>query len=154
MNDDNKQDLEHCWEYFKFHGKQRISLFRFYIAIFTFFLASSGFLALRFCEPEIFAELSSILISIVFVIVTVIFHLLDRRNRQLIHYGEDGLREIENKYLNADLSKVNVFTHERNDVCDKESKTGHTVCFRTIYILAYVSAGIVFLSSIIFLLCF
>jgi len=142
--------INHATKYFEIHANQRITLFRFYIAFYTFFLAGSGFLAVRFAMPGIFAEVSGILISVFFIIITVVFHLLDRRNRQLIHYGEDALREIENKYLinNSDLSKVKVFTRERLDIYDKKSYISHTACFRTIYILAYVSAGILFVTAL------
>ena len=144
--------FEHLWKYFEIHANQRISLFRFYIAFFSFFIAAAGALLLRFSFPGPFAEISAILVSIVFFIISLNFHLLDRRNRQLIHYAEDGLRSLESKCIDDDeCNLVRVFTKEKEE---QDRRARHTSCFRSIYISAYSISGLLFLGTLIWLFCF
>lgn len=138
-------ELEHAWNYFQIHANQRISLFRFYIVFFSIYVTGAGFLLVRFPYNRIFDELSAITISIAFIIITIMFQLLDLRNRQLIHYAERALRDIEK---NFDNKIYRVFSKEFKDKIHGNSRTGHTTCFSIIFICSYLVAVIFIIFAI------
>lgn len=134
---------EHAWKYFEIHANQRIVLFRYYIGIFIFFISAIGFLFIRFYQDGILSEISAFAASIIFIIITCIFRLLDLRNRELIHFGEDALREIESN-LNSPITNK-IFIKEKL----KSTCTNHTKCFSALYNTAYIIASLVIVASII-----
>lgn len=85
--------FELAWRWFALHAKQRVSMFH-------FFLIAAGFLANAFAllvrenltEQAAWLGFSTALVSGAFV-------LLDRRNRELVHVGEDLLAQFEFKHL-------------------------------------------------------
>ncbi len=147
-NSNDRMYFDHLWKYFEIHANQRISLFRFYIAFFVFFITASGYLLIRFTFLGIFSEISAMALSLTFILITIIFQLLDNRNRQLIHYAEEGLENMEDQLFN---NKDKCFKKEKED---KNSRIHHTTCFSIIYIFSYVFSFVLLLSSIIYLCCF
>lgn len=88
---------DHAWGYFSLHADQRISVFKMYLAIFALFITSSGFMVSRFPSATIAEEIIEIGMAMVFIFLTIIFYLLDKRNRCLIKMAEESLRDIESK---------------------------------------------------------
>lgn len=145
---DHQIDLQdYVWRYFEFHANQRILLFRFYIAIFVFFGSAIGFSFIRFYNPGKLAEITVIVSSLTFIILTLIFQLLDRRNCQLIEYSKNALRDIE-LFHNFTPDSSRIFTKENLDANDKRSRISHKKCFSLIYSLAYVESMLAFFAAI------
>jgi hypothetical protein len=88
----------------------------------------------RYPSVRFMEELAGIVLSLAFAFATVIFQLLDGRNRQLIHYAEDALRVIESNSKSpvAEFSRnvsdcnelkpnyLKVFVREECDKCKGE----------------------------------
>ena len=85
--------FEYAWRYFAYHAKQRVTMF-------NFFLLGSGVIANAYgllLRGE--SHLQAGGVALVGLLVCVIFFMLDIRNRQLVHLGEDALRRVEKDYL-------------------------------------------------------
>lgn len=78
-------DFGYAWEWFRFHGEQRMTTFNFYLIVFGALLA----ITLTTIEKGMF-YVSSFL-SLVGLAITFLFYKLDERNRYLIKIGEQAL---------------------------------------------------------------
>lgn len=146
MEPDLQLHRKHLWDYFELHANQRIALFRFYTLILGLFITSSGFVLIRMPENKSpFDEYMVAVLCVIFAFLTLIFQLLDGRNRQLIHYSEEMLGDFEKKCL-CDESRV--FTQEQKEKCNGNNRIGHTACFLTLFIGSYIAAGSLFLFMI------
>ncbi len=85
--------FEYAWRWFALHANQRISMFHFFL-IGTGILANAYVLLIR----ESFEGMAGGL-AIVGALVSIVFALLDRRNRQLVHMGEEVLKDLESRVL-------------------------------------------------------
>lgn len=145
-----KADLQriHLWSYFELHANQRITLFRYYTIILGLFITSAGVILIRYHQQSSMEEVTGIILSIVFFILTVSFYLLDQRNRQLIHYAEKSLREFENECLKNNIftKESCVFSKEQDDKRDGKSCIGHSKCF----LIIYCASSLVALSLLLF----
>jgi hypothetical protein len=139
--DEARMRLDHAWRYFELHANQRISLIRYYIIFYSLYLSGCGYL---FVQHDWIINHSTIIkpLSFVFIIITVIFYILDNRNRTLIHIAEKSLRELEKEmgYQNP----YNIFTVE-NEPSSQGKTVGHTDCFRALFILGTITAMIIML---------
>lgn len=136
----------HLWDYFYLHANQRITLLRFYTLLLGLFITSSGFVMIKFPEKTVLEEVMASSLCFIFFLLTVIFHLLDRRNRQLIHNAEEKIRDFEKKYFD-EVSQIFLIEHEQKR--NGDSTTGHTTCFSAIFCISYVLSTIILFSSII-----
>jgi hypothetical protein len=134
---------EYAWRYFELHANQRISLFRNFVFILTVYITGIGFLVVKFHDSSYIEEIAAIVLSLTFILVTIIFWLLDARNRHLVHIGEDSLKEYENS--SAGNAEHKLFIQE-----NKRSFCGlkHTYCFRILFGIAIAAASLVILSSL------
>ena len=85
--------FEYAWRYFAYHAKQRVTMF-------NFFLLGSGVIANAYgllLRGELHLQAGGV--ALIGLLVCVVFFLLDIRNRQLVHLGEDALRRVEQEYL-------------------------------------------------------
>jgi len=156
-DDDKKFDIAtYLWKYFELHANQRINLFRFYTIFFAFYLTSSGFLLIQFSKTDTNLKaisIGAIALSIIFLAITFVFHRLDLRNRELIHFSEKALRKFE-KFGKDDSTKLSkkfrIFTIE-----NKKSTTcfPHTVCFTILFTIAYLSSIVSIISWGYYLIC-
>jgi hypothetical protein len=147
MNSDNcknKLELDHAWRYFELHANQRISLFRYYVVIFSLYITGIGFMLIRFDhlvrssgKASSVEEIFVIIFSAIFMIITLIFFHLDQRNRDLIHLSEDALVQLENNFNFTD--EIKIFNREKvsSDNC---SCYKHTKCFNSFFLLSIISA--------------
>lgn len=80
---------DYAWKWFEYHAKQRISMF-------NYFLVASGILAHAYvnliCEKCFILAVGLALIG---TVVSFCFVMLDFRNAQLVYWGEDLLRRME-----------------------------------------------------------
>lgn len=141
-NNLNNIIFEHLWKYFEIHGTQRMSLFRYYIFFFTLFITSSGFMFIRFPYERILHEEAAIVLSIVFIFITLVFHLLDQRIGKFTHNAINGLKIFEKStFLNE--KKYHIFS--------SEGTTGglkHSADFLMIYILGYFLCSLLIITSL------
>lgn len=129
--------LLHAREYFEFHANQRISLFRYYIVLYTLYITGCGYFFARSTDPN--SHLPDLItpISIAFICITIIFYIIDNRNRQLIKLSEKALRNCE-KELEFQ-APYNIFTIEEQ-TSSKSNKLRHTDCFRAFYLITVTTA--------------
>lgn len=146
--DQNNSMSDHAWKYFEFHANQRIVLLRFYIAILVFYSGAVGFLFIRFYQPGPLAEIAVIFLSIAFIILTIMFQLLDARNCQLFGYAKKALMSIESNFSPQNKA-LKIFTLEKVECDNGQSKTTHKMCFTAIYWLAYGTCIVAILVSIV-----
>lgn len=132
---------EHAWKYFEFHGNQRITLIRFFVAFITLYLTGVALLSRGFhCFGKSY-EIFALIISLSFIVGTYIFQQLDLRNRELIKLSENSLVEIENNIEGAPDS-ARIFRKEKDT---DSAYIGHTAAYRYIFQFSY-------LLSIIFII--
>lgn len=158
MEDDPKRDNQckielqrkHLWDYFELHANQRITLFRYYTIILALFVTSAGVVLIRYHQQPTLDEAVGIVLSIVFLILTLSFYLIDRRNRQLIHYAETAMRELENECVDKNFfnKEFCIFTIENRDTENGNNHFGHTHCFKMIYWTSAVAAISLLLFSV------
>lgn len=149
--------LKYLWNYFEFHAKQRITLFNFYTGFFIFDISAIGYLLLRFHKdiPTTRLAVLILVLSIFLILITRIFHWLDDRNRQLIHYAEESLRHLEKNIpgnvgnlSGVETREISIFTKENNDKINGRALRGHTECFRRLFYCAYTIGFILFITSV------
>jgi len=137
----------YSWDYFQLHAKQRTDLFRFYIIFFSLFITAASFLYVRFPYPRIIHEIAAIILASAFSTITIIFHLLDRRNKELIGYSKDALKELESEEFFF-KEKLKLITTEDQKRKNGESCKNHTFCFRIIFIVGYCLAFFLIFASV------
>jgi hypothetical protein len=82
----------YAWSYFSFHADQRMKTFHFYILVIAAIGAAIITLISRAGEKQWLAE-ASLCITVAFL--SLMFYLLDRRNRELVRNGERALRHLD-----------------------------------------------------------
>jgi hypothetical protein len=92
--------FELAWRHFDFHAKQRTQMFHFFI-ILTPFLFGGCFILFK--EREIMGSFPPIIASVGGGFLSLLFFLLDQRNRQLYRVSYDALRLLENQLLFTDF---------------------------------------------------
>jgi len=145
-NKNNGDPFDHAWKYFELHATQRISLIRYFIAFFSLYVTAAGYMLIKFCQPDILEELAVLTLSIIFILLTIIFKLLDARNRDLIHLAEESLRKIEekNKFDEAEcIFKKEMEQTYRND------PVRHSRCFKWIFHIACITSWLLLLFSLL-----
>ena len=163
-NKNNKRSEEDyriiTWNYFKLHANQRIQLFRFYIIFFSLFSVVIGHLISEFHFVSSYQELIVILLSLAFLLITVIFWFIDNRNRYLIHNAEAYFVCYEKKFENDNqnnrfkdvINKAAIFTLEETDKQNGKCNFRHTILFRMIYAIG-ILLSIIFISFGLYSIC-
>ena len=96
INESEHKLLEFSWKWFEFYAKQRTTMFNFYVVIAAIFL--NGIILSKIHIDKISTE-TPIFLSIFAVIISIIFMLLDYRNRQLLDMGEALILYSEKKHI-------------------------------------------------------
>jgi hypothetical protein len=104
----NENRLSYAWNWFSFHAGQRTT-------IFNFFLVAMGLILAAFAKCVEVNLLLAKTIAILGAIVSLIFLLLEIRNRELTHMGEDVLRRLESEFLFKDQILTKDYTDKQND---------------------------------------
>lgn len=98
QNDDNIFDAQRLrWEFFKLHANQRLTFFRYYIALLVASFVAYFYIYdhLRNCHGTIFLYICLILSGLIISCITVLFCYIDKRNRELIENAKKSLDEIK-----------------------------------------------------------
>jgi hypothetical protein len=91
--------IDHSWKYFAFHAEQRMKVFNFFfLAINALVAAAAG---AAYAKLWLFVSLSG---AAVFF-VSIVFYVLDRRNKQLVEIGELALLDFQ-KEVDSRLSHI------------------------------------------------
>lgn len=143
----DKPSYHHAWRYFELHANQRISLFRNFVVLLSLYVTGAGFLLVKFhykhAPQSNIEESGLVILSIIFILVTIIFWFLDKRNKDLIHFAENSLIEHEKYCTMDDTHKI--FLKEKNS---SQCAIRHTLCFRALYIISIISALAIAMWSI------
>lgn len=154
MND----KFEHAWRYFELHANQRIALFRYYAIFFTLYVTGVGYLSLKIHTTGFHALFYASCISAVFALITLIFWLLDDRNRFLIKIAENALMSLEKKFDNCE--EIKIFTLEykasKKQLCMHENSWSdkrlihatHTCCLNLFFSMAIFCAVVIGFYSV------
>lgn len=99
----------YVWNYFQYHGSQRLATFHYYILI-SSLIASGYFLAVK-SFPVL-----GIVLGILLMLLSFVFWNLDCRNRQALNISIDALEYIENQELAGESeetrNKLNIMTRD------------------------------------------
>lgn len=133
--DNNENSSNHAWRYFELHAGQRISLIRYFVIVLSLYVTGSSYLIAKFSDNGCMEEYSVIIFSGIFILITIIFWLLDNRSRKLIHIAERSLRRYEREGKEDYTHKI--FISEKKSAC---CTIRHTHCFRALFIIAILSA--------------
>jgi hypothetical protein len=137
----------HLFEYFTFHGNQRITLFRYYIVFTTLYLTGLAFLTRGFHCAGTQDEIITIITSTLFICATWIFDKLDRRNMELIDHSKEALIKFEDEIFQKD-QKNRLFSEEKN----KSKERSHRECFEIMFGCGQI-ISIVFIAWAAFSFC-
>lgn len=111
-----------------------------------------GHLISEFHFDSIYHELVVIVLSIFFILITIVFWHLDKRNRDLIHNAEAYFVHYEksfndpkrtankNPFVKEGVNAAMIFTKERNDANGTKNFCGHTCWFERIFMLGFFLA--------------
>jgi hypothetical protein len=91
--------IDHSWKYFAFHAEQRMKVFNFFfLAINALVAAAAG---AAYAKLWLFVCCSGLAV----LFVSVVFYVMDRRNKQIVEIGELALTDFQ-KALGSKLSDI------------------------------------------------
>jgi len=91
-NELDKLQFDYAWKWFCFHADQRIKMFNYMLIVFGIIVAGIVNASRNGTHASAIAFL-----CIVAGVMSLIFILLDRRNRDLVWLGEDVLMDLERR---------------------------------------------------------
>lgn len=149
---------EQAWDYFQMQAGQRLTTFNFYIVISS--LLSTG-LAASF-KPDICLPYLGIVFGLLLLLFSIIFWMLDNRNRDLIKGAEESLKYFESKSLLKDENgKPHIakrFTREEFDTNEKKKHSSwcfwrnhysYSTCFGAVFMVFGLVGLIGFIISLV-----
>ena len=139
--DDRMSIYEAGWRWFEVHAQQRMQLISFWFVAMSFLSTGA---AVAYSEGEFGATL---LISLAVVGASILFQLLDQRTQELIKYGEEVMRQIEESWeedsSHAALRLVSGL-HDSN-----RSRISYRVLFSSLYFGAAALGTVAGIASIV-----
>jgi ABC-type multidrug transport system fused ATPase/permease subunit len=118
---DEREQFEHmqeyAWKYFQVHASQRLTTFNFYLVISAVLV--TGFFAVTKEDKFCFG----VILGLLLMLVSLVFYKLDRRNRDLVGYGEKALKVLEGRLFavaNED-AVLRIFCHEESETARKKA---------------------------------
>jgi hypothetical protein len=91
--------FDFAWRHFEFHARQRTTMFNFYILLLPFILAGFFYFLKEGNVPPTSMTAGATFVTAVGAVLTVVFGLLDVRNRQLYLISQKNLRLLESNFL-------------------------------------------------------
>ncbi len=126
-NESKTYSPNHAWDYFLSAAKQRVYMFYVYLLVSGFFW---GFFFHQDYEIHAESYLDELFLLIIFGLVSVIFHCLEHRSKQLVEHGEGIIRKYNNDADRALFAK------------DQPEKSGYLNsfgrCFTSFFVLNYI----------------
>jgi hypothetical protein len=93
-NEVEKIQFDYAWKWFCFHADQRIRMFNFMLVVFGIFAAG----IVNALDKDI-PKIGTAGLCFAASALAIIFCLLDRRNKDLVWFGEDVLNELERRAI-------------------------------------------------------
>ena len=91
---------EYAWNWFALHANQRMQTFNYFLIAMAFIATAYGTVISR--APEVAAGVATI-----GLVLSIAFHQLDERNRDLVKIGEAALKHVEEKlYEDTEWTEV------------------------------------------------
>lgn len=145
ITQDDERFLKYAWEWFSYHANQRL-------VAFNFFLVFVGFILIGVTKCfEIKSYLFGSIISFIGMSINVVFWFLEARNEELVNYGRDALKSVENK------SEIKIYINdEERTIISDDNRVGrlikciiknkearkviikHAFLFRSVFLIIFV----------------
>jgi len=135
---DKKLIHDHAWNHFQFVAKQRVDLFKYYIIFITIFFTGTSHLLLM---DGIFSNAIGGILSAVFLMITIIFQRLEKRNNQLVNKSRLVLERFEADF--KEFIGYSIFANKC--MCDAECK--HSQSYQMIFNLGYTISCLALLAN-------
>jgi hypothetical protein len=107
MHDDkepNKEEVElqklrfdFAWKHFEFHAKQRTTMFQYFVTVAPLIVAAYFYFLKE--KPVAYVPEALFVIAVIGAVLSIVFGLLDVRNRDLYRISEENLCLLEKSYL-------------------------------------------------------
>jgi hypothetical protein len=97
----HKFQFDYAWKWFSFHADQRIKMFNYMLVVFGIFAAGIANAVNKQVPNEVTAGF-----CFVASVFALIFARFDRRNRDLVWFGEDVLRHLERQGIFGPDEKI------------------------------------------------
>lgn len=151
--DTNRYD-NYAWEFFSLHAQQRISLIRLYVSFFTIYIYAISYFILvhikKTCKIKSIEFWVILVLSGSFILVTILFWLMDNRCKNLIGYAKDFFVMYENNIVNLPSEELKIFNMDKNKCEKKCLKLGHNLCFKLLFIFGLILSLACFALDIFF----
>ena len=95
-----KLQLDYGWKWFNFHADQRTKMFNYMLIALGIFSAS----VVNAIDKKLYAE--SFVLCLFGSLVSIIFSRLDRRNQDLVRFGEEVLTKLERDTLFGEFATI------------------------------------------------
>ena len=152
--DDN---FEYAWKWFSYHAEQRLKAFHFFLIFIGVIVVG-----LSNCWGKSNLWVAGALIYLFGIISCILFWFLEIRNEELVNYGRDALKKIEEKMTEEEL-KVETRNHGRVIIKDNEKvgmiikrvpsdKREKLIKHRFVFGSIFLTTGIGFLFSLLYFL--
>lgn len=128
MND--KELLDYYWKYFEMHSKQRMQIINFYISI-EIVLIGGFFYLISLKQRMTWAE---VITCIAIIVMDAVFWGLESRTRELIHFSEECLKSIEEKFPDEYSDAFRIIQNAERKTSSKKIRTSYAFWLRIPYI--------------------
>lgn len=142
MND--KDMLDYYWEYFKMHSSQRMQIISFFISI-EIVLIGGLFYLLSLTQSMKWAEVCT---CIAIILIDGVFWGLESRTRELIHFSEECIKSIEERFPDEYSDSFRIFQSVERKTSLKRIRTSYAFWLRIPFI-TILSFGIIALIKVI-----
>lgn len=138
---------EYAWKYFSLHAEQRLKTFNFYLIFETVVIGSIA----PFFKEKSFS--SCLFLSLMVTLISIIFYLLDKRNKTLVKHGEEALKYVEIQLAHPPSSEhglphvLQIFTREKA-LSDRDTPATFSKCFNTVFLI-FALLGVVLTAIVI-----
>jgi hypothetical protein len=92
-----KLRFDYAWKHFDFHARQRTTMFQYFATMLPLIVAAYFYFLKE--KPLHLVDEALLTIALIGVILSIVFCLLDVRNRQLYRISESNLMLLEKNYL-------------------------------------------------------
>lgn len=122
---EKKDVLDYYWKYFDLHSRQRMQMINFYITVEVALIG--GFFVLLNQKNRITWAEYCVLFAVGFL--SVIFWLIDRRTRDLIHGCEHCMKKFEEEQMAQYGDELKLMTASEKILEEKEIPITYSTCF-------------------------
>lgn len=122
---EKKDVLDYYWKYFDLHSRQRMQMISFYITVEVALIG--GFFVLLSQESRIIWAEYSVLFAIGFL--SIVFWLIDRRTRDLIHVCEHCIEKFEEEQMTEYGDALKLMTASEKALNEKKLRITYSTCF-------------------------